>query len=176
MGPDRTALEPRDGERTADTDPGLREKLIEERRRREGLERRVQELTDENHRSRQQSEQTDRFSRIQGTLQELGVKKVQLAFRLVKDEVFRGEDGDLYTDASGERMHYRDYLRRFVSENPEFLPPRIAGGSGARDSDRGELSSAGFDLDRIRPGMSKEELAQAWKEVARLAGNGSSSW
>jgi hypothetical protein len=24
--------------------------------------------------------------------------------------------------------------------------------------------------------MSKEDLAQAWKEVARLAGNGSNSW
>ncbi len=176
MGPDRTALESREaGEHSVD-EPGLRERLIEERRRRESLERRVQELTDESRRSRQQSEQTDRFSRIQGALQELGVKKVQLAFRLVKDDVFRGEDGELYVDAAGERIHYRDYLRRFVSENAEFLPPRIAGGSGARDSDHGELAPAGFDLDRIRPGMSKEELAQAWKEVARLAGHGSNSW
>jgi hypothetical protein len=101
---------------------------------------------------------------------------VQLAFRLVKDDVFRGDDGELYASTGGEHVAYRDYLRRFISDNPEFLPPRIAGGSGARDSDREGLSTTGIDLERIRPGMSKEDLAQAWKEVARLAGQTSSGW
>ena len=154
----------------------LQEKLTEERQRREELERRLEELSEENRRSRQQAEQTERFAKIRGTLQELGVKKVQLAFRLLKDDVFRGEDGELYANRGGEPVPYREHVKKFVSENPEFLPPRITGGSGATDSDRGELSSAGFDMDRIRPGMSKEELAQAWKEVARLAGHGSHSW
>ena len=160
----------------AGEDMPLQEKLAEEHRRREELERKVQELTEENRRNRQQSERTERFAKIQSALQEIGVKKVELAFRLVKDDIFRGEDGELYGGTGGDRLSCRDYLERFVSENPEFLPPRISGGSGASRGDHGGLSPGGFDLDRIRPGMSKEDLAQAWKEVARLAGNGSNSW
>lgn len=154
-------------------DAALKGKLREERRRREELERRLNEMRQENRRTRQQAEEAERHSQIQDALREFGVQKTNLAFRLVKDEIFRTEDGDLYADSEGERMPYREYLKRFVSENPEFLPPRIAGGSGATGVERREFSRSGFDLERIRPGMSAEELAQAWKEVARLAGEGS---
>ena len=157
-------------------EPALKDRLVEERRRREGLERRVRELTQENRHSRQQAEQAERFSQIRSRLQELGVKKVELAFRLVKDDVYRSEDGELYADRDGSSVPCGEYLAKFVSENPEFLPPRIAGGSGATGADRHEISPAGFDLDRIRPGMSREELAQAWREVARLAGQGATKW
>jgi hypothetical protein len=104
------------------------------------------------------------------------VGKVHLAFRLVKDEIFRGEDGELFGDVDGVRVPFHEYLKRFVAENPEFLPPRIAGGSGAEGGQGSEMTAGGFDLDRIRPGMSPEELARAWKEVARLAGRGSRGW
>jgi hypothetical protein len=154
-------------------DAALKGKLREERRRREELERRLNEMRQENRRTRQQAEEAERHSQIQDALREFGVQKTNLAFRLVKDEIFRTEEGDLYADSEGERMPYREYLKRFVLENPEFLPPRIAGGSGATGVERREFSRSGFDLERIRPGMSAEELAQAWKEVARLAGEGS---
>jgi hypothetical protein len=109
-------------------------------------------------------------------LQELGVRKVPLALRLVKDEIVRGDDGELYAEVKGSRVPYRDYLEDFVAENPEFLPPRIAGGSGASGGAGGEMRSGGIDLNSIRPGMGREELAEAWKEVARLASDGGSGW
>ena len=154
-------------------DAVLKGKLREERRRREELERRLNEMRQENRRTRQQAEESERNLQIRDALREFGVQKTDLAFRLVKDEIFRTEEGDLYADSEGERIPYREYLKRFVSENPEFLPPRITGGSGATGVPRREFSPSGFDLERIRPGMSAEELAQAWKEVARLAGEGS---
>jgi hypothetical protein len=150
--------------------------LAEERRKRENLERQLSELGEENRRTRRQSEQTDRVSRIQSCLQELGVRKVPLALRLVKDEIVRGDDGELYAEVKGSRVPYRDYLEDFVAENPEFLPPRIAGGSGASGGAGGEMRSGGIDLNSIRPGMSREELAEAWKEVARLASDGGGGW
>ena len=157
----------------SEDDGDLKGKLREERRRREELERRLSEVRQENRRAHQQAEQSERHVEIRDTLRELGVQKTDLAFRLVKDEIFRTDEGDLYADLEGERLPYREYLKRFVSDNPEFLPPRIAGGSGATGVERKDFSTPGIDLEQIRPGMSREKLAQAWKEVARLAGEGS---
>lgn len=157
----------------SEDDGGLKGKLREERRRREELERRLSEVRQENRRAHQQAEQSERHVEIRDALRELGVQKTDLAFRLVKDEIFRTDEGDLYADLEGERLPYREYLKRFVSDNPEFLPPRIAGGSGATGVDRKDFSRSGIDLEQIRPGMSREKLAQAWKEVARLAGEDS---
>lgn len=151
-------------------EPALKAKLGDERRKREKLEHQLNELREENRRSRKQAEQVDRYSQIRSALQELGVRKVDLAFKLVQGDIFRGEDGDLYAESDGKPVPYQEYLTEFVSENPEFLPPRIPGGAGAERSGGGEFSS-GFDLDRIRPGMSREDSLQAWKEVARLTGH-----
>jgi hypothetical protein len=48
------------------------------------------------------------------------------------------------------------------------MPARIAGGSGAS---AGQKSGAGggFDLDKIRPGMSAEEMERVRQEIARVA-------
>ncbi len=150
-------------------EPALKNKLGEERRRRESLERKLNEAQEENRRTRRQSDQIDRHSQIRSVLQELGVHKVDLAFKLVKDDVFRGEDGDLYANVDGKQVSCGDYIASFVTENPEFLPPRIAGGAGAAAGTDGQMGP-GFDLNRIRPGMSREDTAQAWREVARLTG------
>ena len=150
-------------------EPVLKNKLGEERRRREGLERKLNEAQEENRRASRRSDQVDRHSQIRLVLQELGVRKVDLAFKLVKDDVFRAEDGELYANVEGKQVPYDDYLTSFVSENPEFLPPRIAGGAGAAAGTEDRLGP-GFDLNRIRPGMSREDAAEAWREVARLTG------
>jgi len=157
-------------------DATLKAALAEERRRREQLERQVNELTDENNRQRKVAEQTDRYSAIKVELQQLGVKKLDLAFRLVKDEVFRCEDGQLYARAEQGEMGLKEYLAKFVVENPEFLPARIAGGSGASGGNRQEAETGGFDLSRIRPGMSAEEKERARREIARAAGKDILGW
>jgi len=120
------------------------EELAEERRRREGLERRVEEA--------------ERGSAIRAELQKLGVAKLDLAYKAVKDEAPR--DG-------GEM---KEFLKRFVGENPELLPARVAGGSGASGGGRGSGAAPGaVDIDRIRPGMSAEEMDRVRQEIARVA-------
>ncbi len=156
-------------QREEQRDPDMRTVLDEERRKRETAERKLGELSEENRRTRRHAERAERHSKVQEYLQQLGVQKVHLASRLVQDEIFRGSDGELYAEVKGARVPYQEYLEDFVAENPEFLPPRIAGGSGASGGERG-MTSGGIDLDSIRPGMNSEALAEAWKEVARLAG------
>ena len=157
-------------------EPAAKAELGEERRRREQTERRMNELLEENERYRKTAEQTERSSTIKGELQRLGVKKPELAFRLVKDEVFRGEDGHLYARSEEGPVGLREYLAQFVAENPEFLPARIAGGSGASSANRAEPEGGGFDLSRIRPGMSDEEKQRARREIARAAGKDVLGW
>ena len=157
-------------------EPAVKAELAEERRRREQLERRLNELVEENDRQRKTVEQTDRFSSIKSELQQLGVKKPDLAFRVVKDEIFRAEDGQLYGRGEQGNVALKEFLTRFIGDNPEFLPARISGGSGASGGNRQEGEGGSFDLSKIRPGMSAEEKERAVREIARIAGKEVGGW
>jgi hypothetical protein len=100
-------------------------------------------------------------------LQKLGVAKVDLAFRAVKDEIVRSEDGRLLARDHDNSM--QDYLAKFVQENPELLPARIAGGSGAQSASKPASGVSAVDINTIRPGMSRDELDQVRQEISRLA-------
>ena len=129
------------------SEPAYKTELIEERQRREQLERRVNELATENERSRTAAERAERESILRAELQRLGVSKVDLAFKAVKDDVHRGPDGKIVARGGNGEMTLRDYLSQFVSENPELLPARISGGSGME-----AMARAASDERRDRPG------------------------
>jgi hypothetical protein len=145
---------------------GGQSELAEERKRRESLEQRVNELVSENQKARIAAELADRSSTIRAELQKLGVAKIDLAYRAVKDDVYRSEDGRLIAQGGAD---VRDYLTQFVNENPELLPARIAGGSGASAGQRGGEPGGGIDLNMIRPGMSTEDKDRVRQEIARVA-------
>lgn len=152
-------------------EPAYKAELIEERKRREALEGRLNQLVEENRQARATAEQMDRYTQIRSELQRLGVAKLDLAFKAVKDDIVRAEDGRLIASDGQEHRPVQDYLRKFVEENPELLPARIAGGSGASATTRNAVSagSGGIDIDKIKPGMSKDDLERVRQEVARLA-------
>lgn len=145
---------------------GSQSELAEERKRRESLEQRVNELVTENQKARTAAEEADRAATVRAELQKLGVAKVELAYRAVKDDVYRSEDGRLMAQGGAE---IREYLKQFVNENPELLPARMAGGSGANVGQRGGMGGSGVDLDMIRPGMSAEDKDRVRQEIARVA-------
>lgn len=150
-------------------EPAYKAELIEERQRREQLERRVNELSEENRRSRQAAEEAERNSTIRSELQRLGVAKVDLAFRAIKEDVVRTDDGRLVARSSQGEVPLKDYLTQFVTDNPELLPARISGGSGASSVHRSAPASSGVEIEKIRPGMSAEELDAVRREIARIA-------
>jgi hypothetical protein len=128
--------------------------LEEERKRRESLEQRVSELM-------AKTEEAERSAAVRAELQRQGVAKLDLAYRAIKDEIQRGEDGNL--------IGMRERVEQFVKENPELLPARLAGGSGAGGGQRTTAGDTQVDLEKIRPGMSPEELDRVRKEIARVA-------
>ena len=150
-------------------EPAYRAELLEERKRREQLELKLNELVHENQRTRKMAEETERGATIRGELQRLGVAKVDLAFRVVRDDIQRAEDGALVAKTPHGVLPMKEYLTQFVNDNPELLPARIAGGSGMGPAQKTTVSGGPFDLDKIRPGMHPEELERVRREISRLA-------
>jgi septal ring factor EnvC (AmiA/AmiB activator) len=111
-------------------EPAYKAELQEERKRREQLERRLNELVAENKRSRQMAAEAERGSAVRAELQRLGVAKIDLAFKAVQDGIVRTEDGRLVARSDAGETPLKEHLAAFVNENPEFLPARIAGGTG----------------------------------------------
>lgn len=149
--------------------PIIQQELGEERTRREELEQRLNELIHENQKNRSKAEESDREAVTRAELQRLGVTKVDLAFRAVRNEIHRGEDGGLVAKTATGEMNLREYLKQFLDENPELLPARIPGGSGMSSGGRRSTQVTRVDLDRIGPGMSADELERARREIVRVA-------
>ncbi len=150
----------------AKAEPAYKAELVEERRRREQLERRVNELIAENERSRRVAEEAERSAAIRDELRRLGVAKVELGYRAVKDDIYRTEDGRLVARTEDGEMGLREYLAKFTQENPELLPARIPGGSGAASASDG-LEEPPISLDAIKPGMDPEQLNRIRKQIAQ---------
>jgi hypothetical protein len=150
-------------------EPAYKAELMEERRRREQLETRMNELVQENQQTRKMADEADRSATIRSELQRLGVAKVDLAYRIVRDDIQRSDDGRLIAKTEQGPLPMKEYLTQFVNENPELLPARIAGGSGVGSVQKTAPSGGGFDLDKIRPGMNPEDLERVRQEISRLA-------
>jgi hypothetical protein len=154
----------------ARSEPAYKAELLEERKRREHLERRMNELVAENQRNRKTAEEAERSSTVRAELQRLGVSKIDLAFKAVQDGIVRTEDGRLVARGDNGEMPVKEYLTSFVNENPEFLPARISGGTGMTATHK--APGGGRDtvsLEQIRPGMSAEEMQRVREEIVRVA-------
>ena len=154
----------------AKSEPAYKTELQEERKRREQLERRLNEVVEENKRARIQAEEAERGASVRAELQRLGVQKIDLAFKAIQDSIQRTEDGRLVGRGESGEVPVREYLSAFVKENPEFLPARIAGGTGITATLKTPATGGEpITLDRIRPGMSAEEMQRVREEIVRVA-------
>ena len=116
------------------------------------------------------AEEAQTSSAIRAELQRLGVAKVDLAFKAIRDDIVRTEDGRLIARGDSGEMGVKDYLSDFVNANPEFLPARISGGSGVAPGQKAPPAGPTYvDLDRIKPGMSREEMERVRQEIVRVA-------
>jgi len=154
----------------ARSEPAYKAELLEERKRREQLERRMNELVAENQRSHKAAAEAERSSAVRAELQRLGVSKIDLAFKAVQDGIVRNEDGRLVARGDDGDMTVKEYLTSFVNENPEFLPARISGGTGMTATHKAPGGGREtVTLEQIRPGMSAEEMERVREEIVRVA-------
>ena len=142
------------------------DELAQEQNNRAGLEQQLQQLMAEARSARERAEEAERNAMVRAELQRAGVSKLDLAYRAIKDEIHRDADGKFVAQGGSE---LREHVARFVAENPELLPARLAGGSGASQGHRNVTGEARVELETIRPGMSPEELERVRLEIARVA-------
>jgi uncharacterized protein with GYD domain len=155
---------------TEKREPAYKAELQEERRRREQLEKRLNEMGEETKRARAVAEEAQRANAIRSELQKLGVTKVDLAWKAVQSDIVRTEDGRVMARGENGDQSLHEFLAGFVQENPEFLPARIAGGTGMTGTQKSAPAGAGsVDLDKIGPSMSREEMERARLEILRVA-------
>jgi FtsZ-binding cell division protein ZapB len=149
-------------------EPALKQELQEERRKREALERRINQMAEENARSREIADQAERSSKIRSELQSLGVTKIDLAYKAVQEDIHRTEDGRLIAKNDNGEFGIKEYLTSFVHENPEFLPARIPGGTGMTSGQRSATGKGAVDTDMISPRMSNEDKERVRQEILRV--------
>lgn len=166
----RSAIQEFVNQQQAKSEPAVKAELQEERKRREQLERRLNELVEENARTRKTAEEAERSAAVRAELQRLGVAKIDLAFKAVQEGIVRAEDGRLVARSDSGEMPVKEYLAAFVNENPEFLPARISGGTGMTVTSKAPAAGReSIDVERIRPGMSAEEMQRVREEIVRVA-------
>jgi hypothetical protein len=166
----RRAIEEFVSQEQVKNEPAHKAELQEERRRREQLERKLNEVIAESQRNRQIAEEAERSSTVKSELQRLGVAKIDLAYKAVQDAVERTEDGRLVAKGEAGDVPLREYLTAFVNENPELLPARITGGSGTNPALKAtQAGRETVSLDQIRPGISAEEMQRVREEIVRVA-------
>jgi len=153
----------------AKSEPAYKAELEEERRRREQLERRLNEMAAENKRSRQIAEEAERSSAVRAELQKLGVAKIDLAYRAVQDGVIRAEDGRLVARGENGQVPLKEYLA-----GPE--PVETAWLSPARQHEEawflGLRLNEGVEVAALEREFGQQTVARAMDVVARLAKDG----
>jgi hypothetical protein len=151
-------------------EPVYKAELQEERKRRESLEARVNQLVEENKRARAAADEADRHAQIGAELQRSGISKIDLAFKAIRDKIVRTDDGRLQAKGQDGKS-LQEFISSFVQENPELLPARISGGSGAQSPGRqhSQAETPAISLESIRPGMNKDELEKVREHISKLA-------
>ena len=114
-------------------------------------------------------------SQIRSELQRLGIAKVDLAFRAVKMKSCAPRTDACWPAALDRQVHAGVSVQLRAGESGTAARDR--GGSGAqspaRNASHGE--TAGIELEKIKPGMNKEDLDRVRQEISQ-AGFTSHSW
>lgn len=108
----------------------------------------------------------DREVFLKEQLRSLGVRNIELALRAVRDDFEMSEEGKWVAALNGEKVVAHQYLRSFLSQNPELMPARAISGTGI-PSRHGDLQEE-CDLDQIRPGMDPGAMRRAREAVVRI--------
>jgi len=115
------------------------------------------------------AKEKERLSLIRTELAKHGLAEhsVDDAFRFFRDEVKVNEAGDL---VGGDDVPLADFVKATVEKRAHWLPPKPAGGAGAKPGSGGKPS--GVTLDDIQPGMKPETRQAAVDAIKRvLTGN-----
>lgn len=89
------------------------------------------------------------------------------AFRAFREEVKRGEDGELY---GGDMVPLKDFIKTRMGSKTHLLAPKPVDSAGARPN-AGIVGGKRVQLEDIRAGMDPRAREAAWASVRALMGH-----
>ena len=150
------------------SEPAYKAELIDERRRREELETRVNEFVKENQRTRQVADERRKYVDSYGATttgrrqSRSGLPRGERRCQTQRRRTAGWSRGS--GRGSTARLSRADSYRR-IQNSCRLASPGVGHGVG-NESAGGTVRS---DLDKIRPGMSEEELTKVRQEISRVA-------
>ena len=117
------------------------------------------------------AEEADRSSQIRGELQRLGVAKVDLAFRSRQGRYRAGRRRPVASQRGRMANLCRSIWPASSKRIRSFFRHELPAEAGRRLRHEMQLQarSASIEIDKIKPGMSKEDLDRVRQEISRLA-------
>ena len=91
-------------------------------------------------------------------------------FKAIQGDIVRNEDGDLVARTETGDLPVKDYITETAGSMEGYLAPKgNMGGTGATPS--GKAGKGGIDLNSIKPGMDRTQLAEALRQASMLSQN-----
>lgn len=146
--------------------PALKAQLDAERKEREKLANQLQELTQQKKAADEKAERTDREAAIKTEMRKFrfaNPESEETVFDALVGKVKRSEDGSLIVDDTTMSA----YLSQYIERRPNLIAAEKVNGTGSGPAG---ARTGKFQFENIRPGMSKEEIAQAAEAIRAAQG------
>jgi hypothetical protein len=121
-----------------------------------------------NKKTNAQAEEKERHAAIRASLGDFQFASDDAredAFRALRDEVKRGEDGELY---GGDFVPAKDFIKARMATKTHLLAPKQIDSSGARQN-TGMPGGRQVQVEDIKPGMDTKTRDAAWAAVQAAA-------
>jgi hypothetical protein len=139
------------------TDPALAAKLAALERTNKEMRQQMDENTASTKREREAALEMDRVAQVRTALAKHPLNNPDRALAMFLPDVKRGEDGQLYGGTGN--IPLAQFVDDTVKVEDWMLKPVNVGGSGARPNQGGNGGNKMADLESLKPGASKEDLA-----------------
>lgn len=126
-------------------------------------------IEQENKTTKAQAEEKERHAAIRGSLGDFQFASDDArddAFRSFREDVKRGEDGELY---GGDMLPLRDFIKTRMAAKTHLLAPRAVDSAGAR-ANAGFVGGKQVQLEDIKSGMDTKTRDAAWAAVRAQVG------
>ncbi len=127
-------------------------------------------LETENKNTRSQAEEKERHAAIRSSLGDLAFASDDArddAFRAFREEVKRGEDGELY---GGDMVPLKDYVKTRMGSKAHLLAPKAVDSAGARQN-AGMVGGRQVQFEDIKPGMDAKTREASWAAIRAQMGH-----
>lgn len=166
-----TRKKEKDGELNFENvDPAIRQHLDSVKRQTEAANEKIRQLEEQNEKTRLQAEEKERRGAVLAELSNFSFANDaarDTATMLIMNGVKTGEDGKIYGGDSFT-VPLKQFVEDTIKVNSYLLQTKQVTGSGAGRTSNTNHGAQEFNLEDIKPGMSREKQEAFWRRIGEL--------